>query len=130
MLTGEKDAIYKCSICGNVVSMIDAKEPTPVCCGKEMNKLPELYSENEGNEKHVPILEKVEGGVKVSVGSIHHTMEEDHLIEFIELLHNGRVIKTKRLSPGEEPVAIFKCKAPFEELSAREFCNKHGLWRS
>lgn len=126
----KQDSIYKCEICGNVISVVDAKDIPISCCGQEMKELPELYSETEGKEKHIPVLEKVEGGIKVSVGSVHHPMDDNHFIGLIELLHNGTVVKTRKLKPGEEPVTFFKCKFDFEELSARAWCNLHGLWRS
>jgi len=35
---------------------------------------------------------------------------------------------SKILSPGDEPIAIFAFKAA--TVSAREHCNKHGLWKT
>jgi len=126
----EKNKIYKCSICGNVISIVDAKNTPISCCGEEMSELPVFYSENEGREKHVPLIEKIDGGVKVEVGSVHHPMDEDHYIGLIELLSGGVVVKSRFLKPGDNPMVRFVCKKDFESLSARAWCNKHGLWRS
>ena len=32
----EQNKIYKCSVCGNVVSVVEAHEGVLVCCEKEM----------------------------------------------------------------------------------------------
>ncbi len=125
----EENGIYKCEVCGNIVSVIEAHDGTLVCCGQEMKILEEKAIEQEGNEKHVPIIETSEGKVKVSVGSVPHPMEEDHWIELIQLLKDGKVIAEKKLSPGDTPVAEF-CVSNTEGISAREICNKHGLWKS
>ena len=117
--------IYKCSICGNIVEVLHAGEDTLVCCGKPMDLLIEK-TQDQGMEKHVPVIEKTEDGVKVKVGSIEHPMEENHYIQWIELIANGISFR-KFLKPGEKPEAEFKVKA--ENLEAREYCNLHGLWK-
>lgn len=118
--------IYRCNICGNIVEMLHAGAGQLVCCGENMELLEEK-SKDEGLEKHVPVIEKGDGKVKVTVGSTPHPMEEEHYIEWIELLADGKVYR-KFLNPGDEPVAEFKVEA--EHMSAREYCNVHGLWRS
>jgi superoxide reductase len=80
----EKGQIYKCEICGNVVEVLDEGVGELVCCGQPM-KLIEEKTEDEGKEKHVPIIEKNEEGVKVKVGSVPHPMTEEHYIEWIEI---------------------------------------------
>ncbi len=117
--------IYKCSICGNIVEVLYAGGGTLVCCGKPMELLVEK-TQDQGMEKHVPVIEKTEDGVKVKVGSVEHPMEENHYIQWIELIANGISFR-KFLKPGEKPEAEFKVKA--ENLEAREHCNLHGLWR-
>jgi superoxide reductase len=42
----EKGEVYKCEICGNVVSVLQGGDGDLVCCGEEMN----LLSEEEANE--------------------------------------------------------------------------------
>jgi len=78
-------------------------------------------------EKHVPVVEKIDGGYKISVGSTLHPMADDHYIEWIELLADGKAYR-QFLSPGDEPIATFTVEAA--TVSAREFCNKHGLWKA
>jgi superoxide reductase len=125
----EQNGIYKCSVCGNVVSVLEAHAGELVCCGKEMELLKEKTAEEEGKEKHVPIIEKTEGGVKVKVGSVPHPMEEKHFISLIQLIDTkGNVVIGKRLKPGDKPEAEFCCLASADGLRARIYCNIHGLW--
>ena len=124
----KQDGIYKCDICGNVVSMVLAKEPNVVCCGQEMT-LQEPKTEEEGNEKHVPIMEIDGNRVKVKVGSVPHPMEENHFIVFIRLMKDGKLIAGKRLYPGQKPELEFIVEDP-TGLTAYEYCNVHGLWKS
>jgi superoxide reductase len=77
-------------------------------------------------EKHVPVLEKVDGGVKVKVGDVPHPMEEKHWIEFVELIVDDKVYR-QFLNPGDTPEAFFPVEG--DNLTAREFCNLHGLWK-
>ena len=123
------NGIYKCGICGNIVSVIEAHEGELVCCGKPMNLLEEKTKE-EGKEKHVPIIEQTEAGIKVKVGSIPHPMEKEHYIELIQLIDENGIVIGKRLNPGDKPEAEFCCLAKAKGLKARELCNVHGLWRS
>ena len=125
----KQNGIYKCEICGNVASVIEAHEGNLVCCGKEMKLLEEKTSEQEGNEKHVPLIEKFEGGVRVKVGSMPHPMEENHYIELIQIIKDDEIVIGKRLKPGDEPVAEF-CFANTKGLKARTLCNIHGLWKN
>jgi len=126
----EQNAIYKCEICGNVVSVIEAGPGALVCCGKEMVRLEEKTGEEEGKEKHVPVIETIEGGVKVKVGSIPHPMEEKHYISLIQLIKGNEVVIGKRLKPGDKPEAEFCCLAETDNLKARILCNIHGVWVS
>ena len=77
-------------------------------------------------EKHVPVIEKIDGGYKVKVGSVPHPMEEKHYIEWIELLADGKAYR-QFLKPGIPAEAVFSVEA--DTVSAREYCNVHGLWK-
>ena len=118
--------VYKCLVCGNIVEMIHPGEGELVCCGQAMKLLAE-NSVDAALEKHVPVLEKVDGGYKVTVGSVPHPMEEEHFIEWIELIADGKACR-QFLDPGDAPEATFMVEA--ESVTAREHCNLHGLWRS
>lgn len=119
-------AVYKCELCGNIVETLHAGGGELVCCGKPMVKFEEKTADKT-TEKHVPVIEKTASGFKVTVGSTVHPMDEKHFIEWIELTADG-VSYRKYLKPGQKPEAEFCISA--EKVSAREFCNIHGLWRS
>jgi superoxide reductase len=123
----EVGQMYKCEICGNLVSVIENGVGELVCCGQPMSLLEEHTEGQEGKEKHVPIIETTEGGIKVKVGSISHPMEEKHYIELIQVIKDGDVVIGKRLKPGDKPEAEF-CIPNAKGLKARILCNVHGLW--
>ena len=121
-----KNQIYKCNVCGNIVEVLHAGGGELVCCGQPMELLQEK-TEDEGNEKHVPVIEKTDAGMKVKIGSVEHPMQDDHYIEWIEIIANGQVYR-KFLKPGDKPEAEFTVQA--EKVEAREYCNLHGLWKA
>ncbi len=118
--------VYKCEICGNVIEVLHAGQPALVCCGEEMTKLEE-QTEDAANEKHVPVIKETAGGVEVVVGTTLHPMEDEHYIEFIEVLTEDKVLR-QELEPGAEPKAEFAVDKD-EIVKAREYCNVHGLWK-
>ena len=123
----KKLEIYKCEVCGNMVEMVHAGAGQLVCCGQPMK----LFKENTvdaAKEKHVPVIEKTATGVKVTVGSVPHPMEDKHYIEWIELLADGKALR-QFLKPGQIPTAYFEGVSA-ETISAREYCNVHGLWKT
>ncbi|MBN1592102.1 MAG: desulfoferrodoxin FeS4 iron-binding domain-containing protein [Candidatus Coatesbacteria bacterium] len=140
--------IYKCEKCGNIVEMVHGGPGALVCCGEPMK----LYKENTtdaAQEKHVPVIEKLKDGetkstiasivthgiggttkvanrFKVTIGSVAHPMVDEHYIEWIELVADGKAYR-QFLKPGDAPEAIFCVDA--ESITAREYCNVHGLWK-
>lgn len=118
--------VYKCDVCGNIVEVIGVGGGELVCCGQPM-KLQEEKTADSSTEKHVPVIEKIDGGYKVTVGSTLHPMTEEHSIQWIELIADGKVYR-QNLKAGDAPVAEFCVEA--SEVSAREFCNLHGLWKA
>ena len=126
----KQGGFYKCEVCGNVVSVIEAHEGELVCCGQPMKLLEEKTKEQEGKEKHIPIIEQTDAGIKVKIGSVPHPMEPEHYIELIQLIDENGIVMGKRLKPGDKPEAEFCCLAKKEGLKARELCSVHGLWKS
>lgn len=118
--------VYKCELCGNMVIVVHDGAGELVCCGQPMKRMEEQTADS-ATEKHVPVIEKKEEGILVKVGSVPHPMEEKHYIEWIELTVDWTVLR-RFLKPQEAQEALFKVKG--EKLSAREYCNVHGLWRS
>ncbi len=122
----EKLGIYKCEKCGNIAEVLHASPPPMSCCNQPMTLLTP-NTVDAAKEKHVPVIEKIEGGYLVKVGSVAHPMEEKHYIVFIEAIVDGKVYR-QFLTPGGAPEAFFPVKG--ENVTAREYCNLHGLWKS
>ena len=122
----QKLEVYKCNLCGNIVEVLHGGAGELVCCGAPMVCLKE-NTVDAAKEKHVPAIEKIEGGFKVKVGSVAHPMEEKHYIEWIEIIADGSAYR-RFLKPGQAPEAIFMIDA--KTITAREYCNLHGHWKA
>jgi superoxide reductase len=122
----ERLEVYKCDVCGNMVEVVHVGGGELVCCGQPMKLLVENTTD-AAKEKHVPVIEKTADGVKVKVGSVAHPMEEKHFIEWVQVIAGGKSYR-QFLKPGEAPEAEFKVTGA--SISAREFCNLHGLWKA
>jgi superoxide reductase len=121
----EKLQVYKCNVCGNIVEVVHGGQGELVCCGQAMKLMAE-NTVDAAKEKHVPVIEKISGGVKVKVGEVAHPMEDKHYIEWIEIVADGKAYR-QFLNPGEVPEAVFHVEA--DDITAREYCNIHGLWK-
>lgn len=121
----KKNEIYKCEKSGLMVEVLQDAEGTPMCCGEPMKLLRENTTDG-AKEKHVPVVEKIEGGYRVTVGSVEHPMTDAHYIQWIELVTPTGVLR-HNLTPQDKPVAEFKTDAT--EVEACEYCNLHGLWK-
>lgn len=122
----ERYEVYKCEACGNIVEVLHGGAGELVCCGEEMK----LFRENTvdaAKEKHVPVIEKTDDGFKVKIGSVAHPMADDHYIEWIEVIADGKAYR-QFLNPGDSPEATFNISA--QDITAREYCNLHGLWKA
>ncbi len=122
----KKLQVYKCEICGNIIEILHEGADALVCCGQPM-KLLEEQTADSSTEKHVPFIKREKDKYIVKVGENQaHPMEEKHYIEWIELIVDG-VVYRKFLNPGDAPEAVFEVPEG-KEVSAREYCNIHGLW--
>ncbi len=121
-----RNEIFRCEHCGNITEVLHGGGAKLVCCGNDMV----LQAENTvdaAKEKHVPVLETIDGGVKVKLGEVPHPMEEKHYIEWIEILADNKIYR-QYLNPGETPEAIFLVTA--DQIIARAYCNLHGNWKA
>ena len=116
--------VYKCELCGNIVEIMHGGPGALVCCNEKMVKLTE-NTVDAAVEKHVPVIEIGADSITVKVGSVAHPMQDEHYIEWNELLADGKVYR-QNLQPGEEPQATFPVIA--QQVTAREYCNLHGHW--
>lgn len=123
----KKNEIYKCQVCTNVVEVYHEGVGELFCCGKPMALLVP-GTVDASLEKHVPVIEKLENGYLVKIGAVEHPMIPEHYIEFIEIMTDDGRVGRKYLKPGDKPEAVFYCKSKL--VSAREFCNIHGLWET
>lgn len=122
----EQLQVYKCEVCGNIVEVVGAGAGELVCCGQPMT-LQQEKTEDASTEKHVPFIERTDEGVKVRVGqNAAHPMETEHYIQWIELVADGKAYR-QFLAPGDAPEAAFAVAG--DEVTAREYCNVHGLWK-
>ena len=125
----EQLQIYKCNICGNIIEVINPSYGQLVCCSVPMIHMEEQSTEDNYQEKHVPIITMEGENKTIRVGSIPHPMEENHYIMFIEAISpDKKYIKRKYLHPNEEAKLELKPHCNYDEFTARELCNIHGLW--
>lgn len=123
----EKNQIYMCAVCGNIVEVVEPGAGELVCCGKAM-QLQKPNTVDASQEKHVPVITADGCCTVVTIGSAPHPMEASHFIGWVELLLPcGKTIRGE-LKPGDEPQVRFP--VPFDERTqARAWCNVHGLWQ-
>lgn len=121
--------MYTCETCHKMVLVIQDGDGELVCCGKPMVRLPEK-STDAGKEKHLPVVEKTQKGIRVRVGSVAHPMEKEHYLKWIEVI-GDTFLHTVSLAPGQKPEAEF-CLAGADAIShikkVRIYCNVHGVW--
>ena len=118
-------AFYRCERCGNMVALIKKGGGTLSCCDQAMTELVANTSDG-AKEKHVPVVERANGKLRVSVGSVLHPMLPEHHIEWIAL-ESGDRLEIKYLHPGMQPIAEFD---DAESGTVYEYCNLHGLWKA
>lgn len=122
----KKLEVYKCNVCGNIVELLHGGPGALVCCDQPM-VLMEENTVDAAVEKHVPVIEIGADSITVKIGSVAHPMTDEHYIEWIELLADGKSY-TQFLEPGQAPEATFPVIA--KKVTAREFCNLHGHWKA
>lgn len=116
--------VYRCGVCGNVVEVVHGGDGALFCCGRDMHVFSERTVDTE-DAPYAPVIEKTTDGVKVCVGATEmHAMEEDHHIQWIEVIADG-VLCRKYLKAGDQPEAVFNVSG--ENMRARAYCTQHGL---
>lgn len=115
--------IKKCENCGALVEVLEdcnCENCGIKCCGEIMQELKPLESEEV--TKHLPILEVDGDKIKVS---FKHPMEEDHLIKYVWMVYDNKVLKTT-LTKDDEATCTFEY---VKGATLYSYCNKHGLWK-
>ena len=121
----KRNEVFKCDVCGHIIEVLHDGKGELVCCGQPMKLMTENTTD-ASKEKHVPVVEKVAGGIKVKVGSVAHPMEEKHYIEWIQIIADAKSYR-QFLAPGQAPEVVFPVETT--NITAREYCNLHGLWK-
>lgn len=120
--------LYRCSICGNLICMIEDSGVVPECCGEEMLRIT-ANTEDADAEKHVPVVMRKGVNVQILVGGLPHPMTPKHHISFILLLTSGGVYM-RRLTPTDAAEAVFNIRLDEDVISVYAWCNIHGLWKT
>lgn len=118
---------FVCEHCGNIVTFVENKGVPVMCCGQKMTEIT-ANTTDAAQEKHVPVVTKDGGEVKVSVGSVEHPMSEEHSIEWI-CVKTKKGSQIKYLQPTEKPEAVFAV-VDDEVEAVYAYCNLHGLWKA
>lgn len=121
-----KNEIYKCEVCGNIVGILTVGGGELICCQKPM-LLQKENSIDTTTEKHIPIIERIDDKIIITVGEISHPMEDAHYIKWIEIIADKKVYR-QNLKPSDKPKIEFYLSA--KNITARAYCNLHGLWKS
>jgi superoxide reductase len=121
----KRNQLYKCVVCGNIVSVNHASTGKLVCCGKLMDVLM-ANTVDTVTEKHIPFVNIGEDEIRVIIGEIEHSMEEGHYIEWVTLI-TGNETQTIFLAPGDKPEVVFDVISGKKVVYA--YCNLHGLWQ-
>jgi len=122
----ERMEVARCGVCGIVAEVLEGGAGELVCCGRPCERMTPRTAD-EGREKHLPVVTRVDGAVKVAVGGTPHPMEAKHYIQWIEVIADGRTLR-QFLRPGAPPEATFRTDA--RRVTVRELCNVHGLWET
>jgi superoxide reductase len=118
--------VYKCADCNTLLEVLVTNGKEINCCGQGMSLI-KAKTQDEGQEKHVPVIKKTDNGIKVKIGEVAHPMEDEHYIQFIEIIADNKIYR-QELKAGQEPEAEFPVQS--DNVTAREYCNVHGLWQS
>lgn len=121
----ENVRFYLCSICGNIIGLIDGDIEKVTCCSRKM-ELMQANTVDASQEKHVPVYEKVEDEIVVKVGEVEHPMEKDHYIMWIAQVSDNITTRI-RLYPEQATEVRFKY---IPKSTVYAYCNKHGLWKT
>lgn len=113
---------YQCEQCKKVIL---SKEELKLEGWKEL--IP--CSTDAAVEKHVPVVEKKCGRLRVSVGSIMHPATEAHYIEWVAV-ETKDGYQVKYFAPTDTPEVAFALKAGDEVVGVYAYCNLHGLWKA
>lgn len=118
---------YKCSVCGQIISVVNNTGMPVICCGLPMEEIVP-GSVDAAEEKHVPVCVTDKDKVIVTVGSIMHPMEEKHYIQWIAIQTKSGM-QLKELKAGDTPKVCFTLCDGDKVEGVYAYCNLHSLWK-
>ena len=121
----QQHAVFTCPICQTTVEVLQMCGMEFTCCGRAMEEQ-HAKTREFGREKHSPIVQQIDGGIRVHVGPLEHPMTERHHIQWIEVRSAGRV-QRQYLEPGQPPMADFTVET--DRITVQAYCSLHGLWK-
>ncbi len=116
---------YVCRHCGNLAEMINDACVPMICCGEKMEELT-ANSTEASREKHLPVVSVKGDALHVDVGSVHHPMAEEHLIQWV-WVQTEKGSMCRKLTPGDGVQITFPL-GDDKALAVYAYCNQHGLW--
>lgn len=112
-----------CPECKTVVTDVLGSTENLCCCGKPLKKLTANTVEASA-EKHIPVVEVMDGELAVRVGSIEHPMTKEHYIMWVSQVADNR--ETKVIMFPEQDTTV---RFPYiRNCKIYAYCNLHGLW--
>ena len=124
----EQQKFYICKHCGNIIGYIHNAGVPVVCCGEKMTELVPNTTD-ASTEKHVPVITVSGSTVKIDIGSLPHSMTEEHHISWV-YIQTEKGGQRKNLDVNSAPTIEFKLTDDDTLLAAFAYCNLHGLWKA
>lgn len=118
---------YRCNKCGKIVEVIKGSNAPVGCCNEQMTEIVPGTTD-AAVEKHTPVYEVKNNKVYVNVGEIEHPMQDEHYIEWVELI-TDKGMQRKSLSPKDEAKAVFTIDDDEKVQAVYAYCNLHSLWQ-
>ena len=97
---------YKCSICQNIIEVIEGNIENITCCCKQLEEIKDNTCD-ASKEKHVPVYTKEGDNIIVEVGETLHPMDSDHYIMWIAQVEDDKITRIT-LQPNQKPQCTFK----------------------
>lgn len=120
--------MYRCNICGNIVTVLKDGGVNPVCCGQDMELIDPILSD-ENAEKHVPKVTSEMNKVLVEVGAKLHPMTPEHYIMMI-ILETDKGAYIRFLNDDDTPSIEFSINKDEKPIKAYSYCNIHSLYEA
>ena len=116
-----ENMLFKCPVCDTVVEILASWTMELECCGRAMNP---FEPTPDSGSRHKPVVQKITGGLMVLVGDNTHPMQEDHFIQWIEVISSNQSCRAF-FKPLDKPQAAFAVAG--DDATVRICCSVHGM---